>query len=235
MHYSNIVKATFLSRPNRFVAKVLLDGKERFVHVKNTGRCRELLIPGATVFLQDFSQQAQNRKYNYSLISVYKGDVLVNMDSSAPNKVVGEILLGSEAYVPDMGKIIYVKPEVVFEDSRFDFYVKDENGKEGFIEVKGVTLEEDGVAMFPDAPTIRGIKHLRGLENAYRQGYSATVIFVVQMMGCKYFTPNYKGVLEFGKALEHAEENKVNICVFECEVSSDTLKISNRIPKILNR
>ena len=122
MHYSNIVKATFLSRPNRFVAKVLLDGKEIFVHVKNTGRCRELLIPGATVFLQDFSQQALNRKYNYSLISVYKGDVLVNMDSSAPNKVVGEILLGSEEYVPDMGKIICVKPEVVFGVFVVEFY-----------------------------------------------------------------------------------------------------------------
>ena len=232
MQYLNTVKAIFLSRINRFVAKVLLDSQEIFVHVKNTGRCRELLICGATVFLQPKPDNHLG-KYKYSLIAVYKDKMLVNMDSSAPNTVVGEALMGSCDLVPDMGKIVYMKPEAVFEDSRFDFFVRDEHGREGYIEVKGVTLEENGVARFPDAPTVRGIKHLRGLERAYKQGFSATILFVVQMKGCRCFSPNYEGVPEFGDALERAFRNNVSVCAFQCEVDFDYLKLTDKLPLCL--
>ena len=191
MKYENIRKGTFVSRPNRFIANIEIDGKIEVCHVKNTGRCRELLIPGATVFVQEFEKA--ERKTKFDLISVCKGKLLINMDSQAPNKVVGEWL---DTFFDN---VTLVKPEARYRNSRFDFYVE-ADGKKIFIEVKGVTLEEDGIAMFPDAPTERGIKHLSELCKCLDDGYEAYVIFVVQMEKAKYFTPNSKTHPQFAEA-----------------------------------
>ena len=170
MKYENICKGNFIARPNRFIAEVLIDEKKERAHVKNTGRCRELLIPGAEVYLEDFDGRMGTRKMRYSLIGVKKGEVLVNMDSQAPNKVCEEALLNGTLQLAGLGKLSLVKREKTFGDSRFDFYVEDEEGRKGWLEVKGVTLEEDGVARFPDAPTERGVKHVYELCKAVKEG-----------------------------------------------------------------
>ncbi len=221
MHYGRIVKAYFLERPNRFVAKVNLDGEETTVHVKNTGRCKELLLPGSTVYLEDHF--GKDRKLRYSLIAVEKGALLVNMDSNAPNKVVGEALNAGTIVLGGLGKLKAVKPEKTYGDSRFDFYVVDEDGKEGYVEVKGVTLENDGIVSFPDAPTERGVKHVKELVKAKENGYYAGIIFVVQMEGMKAFTPNDNRHKAFGDALRGAKEQGVEILAYECKVTPDSL------------
>lgn len=222
MRYGKICKGRFLRRPNRFIAIVEMDGEEITCHVKNTGRCKELLTEGAMVFLEDCKDN-QNRKTRYDLIAVYKGDMLVNMDSQAPNKVVGEYL---PVLFPD---IIVARPEKKYKNSRFDFYVETETEKI-FLEVKGVTLEENGTARFPDAPTERGIKHMQELIDCMEDGYDAYIIFVVQMEGMILFEPNVATHPAFGKVLKEAEDAGVKIRCLGCTVEPDELRISYEIP-----
>ena len=219
MEYKNIVKGTFLKRPNRFIAHILINGKEEICHVKNTGRCKELLTPGATVLVEKSSNPL--RKTAYDLISVYKGSRLINMDSQAPNKVAEEWL---KKRFPNA----FIKSEKVWEDSRFDFYI--ENRKEKiFVEVKGVTLEKDGVVLFPDAPTLRGVKHLNGLIRWSNEGNRAMVLFIVQMNSVKYFTPNKETHPEFAEALLMAKEQGVEVIAVDCEVGEASLTCGKEI------
>lgn len=222
MQYKNICKGRFLRRPNRFIAIVDIEGEEITCHVKNTGRCRELLVEGATVFLEDCGKNT-NRKTRYDLIAVYKGRLLVNMDSQAPNKVVGEYL---PILFPD---ITMARPETKYNNSRFDFYLETEQ-KKIFLEVKGVTLEENGVARFPDAPTERGIKHMQELIACMKDGYEAYIIFVIQMEGMKRFEPNIATHPAFGEVLKEAEDAGVKIRCLGCSVEPDRLQISYEIP-----
>ena len=218
MRYHNMAKGTFLSRPNRFIAHILLGGKEEICHVKNTGRCRELLQPGVTVWCQHFENT--NRKTKYDLIAVQKGDRLINMDSQAPNWAAKEWLLSG-----GLGEISDVKAETVHGDSRFDFsFVKD--GKKCFLEVKGVTLENAGVCAFPDAPTERGVKHLKGLTRAAEDGFDAYVLFVIQMENVKYLHPNDATDPAFGKALRDAAAAGVNLLAMDCRITEDTMRIN---------
>lgn len=229
MKYNNIISARFISRPNRFVAYVNLNGTETAVHVKNTGRCRELLLPDSMVYLEDFTHQPRNRKLMYDLIAVEKGDLLINMDSQAPNKVVREALENGKIQLPDMKKLTLIRPETVFGDSRFDFYIEDENGQKGFIEVKGVTLENDSIAAFPDAPTERGVRHINELIKAKNSGYNAYILFVVQMSGMKYLIPNDTTHKAFGDALRLAHSCGVHVLAYECAVTPDSLDITGKI------
>lgn len=221
MNYQNIVQGEFISRPNRFIAHVMVGGKVEICHVKNTGRCKELLISGARVFLE--KSDNPNRKTKYSLIAVYKGDKLINMDSQVPNKVVKDFL---PYLFPDL---ILVKPEYKFGDSRIDLYLETPEDKI-LIEVKGVTLEEKGIAMFPDAPTLRGIKHLKELSASISLGYKAYVFFLIQMEGIEYFTPNYTTHKEFGEELKLAEKAGVNILAFDSLVTPTSININEKIP-----
>lgn len=223
MKYGKMVKGTFLSRPNRFIAKIEIEGKEETVHVKNTGRCRELLPPGAEVWCEVSNNP--NRKTKYDLITVRKGDRLINMDSQAPNAAAKEWLLSG-----DLGQVEDLKPETFHGDSRFDFsFTLD--GKPCLMEVKGVTLENDGVCAFPDAPTERGAKHLRGLTQAVKDGYTAFVLFVIQMPDVKYLHPNDKTDPAFGAALREAAENGVNVLAMDCAVTEDEMHI--RLPVLV--
>lgn len=234
MRYEKIVPARFQSRPNRFVAQVLLNGEEVAVHVKNTGRCRELLVPKSVVYLEDFTYRQGKRKLLYDLIAVGKGDLLINMDSQAPNKVVREALENDSIKLPGMSELTIIRPEKTYGDSRFDFYVEDENNEKGFVEVKGVTLESDGIALFPDAPTERGVKHLNELARAMKSGYHSYVIFVIQMSGMKLFAPNDATHREFGDALRCAAKNGVHILAYQCAVTSDSLEITRAVSIELN-
>ena len=223
LKYENMVNGRFLSRPNRFIAKVEIDGQEQTVHVKNTGRCRELLQPGAEVFCRFDPNPA--RKTRYDLIVVRKGDRLINMDSQAPNAAAKEWLLSG-----GLGEIEGLKAEITHGDSRFDFsFTKD--GKRCFLEVKGVTLENDGVCAFPDAPTERGSKHLRGLTELARQGYGAYVLFVIQMPDVKYLHPNDATDPVFSAALRDAAAAGVQILAMDCAVTEDTMEI--RLPVLV--
>lgn len=208
--YDEVREGRFLSRPNRFIARVEIDGKTEICHVKNTGRCRELLLPGCRVVLA-FSHQP-NRKTQYDLVAVYKGERLINMDSQAPNKVAME---GMAMLFPGATE---VKPETVFGDSRLDFSAR-RGEKRILLEVKGVTLEEDNVCLFPDAPTERGVRHLRELEKAAGMGYTAGILFVIQMENTRYFAPNEKTHPEFARALRSAEQNGVHILAYDCTVT----------------
>ena len=220
MRYENMVKGQFISRPNRFIAHVVIDGAEQICHVKNTGRCRELLQPGATVWCQRATNPA--RKTGFDLIAVEKGERLINMDSQAPNAAAEEWLAAG-----GLGEITQLRREVTHEDSRFDFsFVKD--GKACFLEVKGVTLENDGVCAFPDAPTDRGAKHLKGLEKAAREGYGAFVLFVIQMADVKYLHPNDATDPDFGKALRSASKAGVTVLAVDCAVTPDSMTL--RLP-----
>ncbi len=223
MKYNNIVKGTFLSRPNRFIAKVDINGEEHTVHVKNTGRCKELLVPGATVYLQYWDNP--NRKTAYDLIAVQKGDKLINMDSQAPNTVfcewATEKFAGAE-----------IKREKTYKDSRFDCYINT-GSEEIFVEVKGVTLEENRHCRFPDAPTERGLKHIYGLINAVQNGYKGKIFFVIQMEDVYSFSPNYDTQPAFGRALKQARAAGVEILAYNCKVTPDSLKILNAIDIIL--
>ncbi len=222
MIYKNIKKATFLSRPNRFIAICDIDGTEEVCHVKNTGRCRELLISGTTVYLE--KSKNLDRKTKYDLIAVEKGDMMINMDSSAPNTVFGEFL---KSGIP-FPNITFIRHETKYKNSRFDFYIE-HGDKKAFIEVKGVTLEEDGVLLFPDAPTERGVKHIYELCEAKSAGYDAYIVFIIQMDKAKYFTPNIKTQPNFAHALVFAKERGVNILAYNCNVASNSLSIKDEI------
>lgn len=226
MKYKNITEGRFISRPNRFISKVMVENTEQTVHVKNTGRCRELLIDGARVLLEKSDNPL--RKTQYDLVAVYKGNKLVNMDSQAPNKAVYDWLCDGGL----MSSPILVKPEAKYGNSRLDFYVENEYEK-AFVEVKGVTLEADGTAKFPDAPTERGLKHLGELIKAKQQGFRAAVVFVIQMKGCKCFVPNTERDPDFSKALKRAYENGVEIIAVDCNVTPDSMNIDERIEVLL--
>lgn len=222
MEYGQMIPGVFLSRPNRFIARVEIAGREETVHVKNTGRCRELLPAGAKVWCEISQNPA--RKTKFDLITVEKGARLINMDSQAPNAAAREWLLSG-----GLGEIENLRPETVHGDSRFDFsFVKD--GKTCFLEVKGVTLEENGVCAFPDAPTQRGAKHLRGLTLAVRDGFGAYVLFVIQMETVKYLHPNDATDPEFGKALREAAANGVTVLAMDCAVTVNSMTIGKSVP-----
>ena len=222
MRYDNMVPGIFLDRPNRFIAHVRIGGKTETVHVKNTGRCRELLPPGAEVWCQRSGNPA--RKTGYDLITVHKGSRLINMDSQAPNAAAREWLASG-----GLGRIEALRPETFHGDSRFDFsFTKD--GRPCFLEVKGVTLETEGVCAFPDAPTDRGAKHLRGLAEAVAEGYGAYVLFVIQMENVKYLCPNDATDPNFGAALRAAAAAGVQVLAVDCAVSPEEMRIRDRVP-----
>ena len=220
MRYNDIYEGVFIERPNRFIARVDIGGEEKVCHVKNTGRCRELLTSGTRVILD--RSPVRERKTEYDLIAVYKGDTLFNIDSQAPNKVFGEWLRRCDYF----GDITLIKPEVTYRNSRFDFYVEAAKRKI-FIEVKGVTLERDGVLLFPDAPTERGAKHLSELSEAVDDGYEAYVFFIIQTKSCKYFTPNDQTDPLFAERLRTAAKKGVGICALTCNVTPDSLTVND--------
>ena len=222
LHYANMVPGVFLSRPNRFIAHVEIQGQTQVVHVKNTGRCRELLIPGTQVWCQQTDNPA--RKTKFDLIAVRKGERLINMDSQAPNMAAREWLAAG-----GLGAVDNLRPETVHGDSRFDFSFK-KNGTTCYLEVKGVTLEEDGVCAFPDAPTTRGAKHLHGLAEAARQGCGAYVLFVIQMENVRSLHPNDRTDPDFGAALREAAAQGVQVLAVQCRVSEDTMEICGEVP-----
>ena len=228
MKYDNIVKATFIKRPNRFISHCLVDGKEVIAHVKNTGRCGELLIEGVTVYLEH--APSPTRKTDYSLIAVEKGDRLINMDSQAPNKVAYEGITSGAITLPGVkGEWTYMKQEFKYENSRFDLYMETNLGEKILLEVKGVTLEMDDVVMFPDAPTTRGDKHVKELVEAKRTGYLTYVLFVVQMKGVSYFTPNDERDPKLAKSLRLAKEAGVEILAYDCVVKPDGLSVKDEV------
>lgn len=222
MRYAQVCPARFLARPNRFIAQVELEGRMETVHVKNTGRCKELLVPGATVYLE----RAQNpaRKTPYDLIAVQKGERLINMDSQAPNRVFGEW-----ARAGGLPGLTLLRPETVWGSSRFDFYWESARER-GFVEVKGVTLELGGGAFFPDAPTERGVKHLHELAAARRQGYRSAVCFVIQMKPIDFLSPNDQTHPEFGQALREAAAAGVEVWAYDCAVTPDSLSLGQPVP-----
>lgn len=222
MKYSHMVAGRFLARPNRFIAHVEIGGETEICHVKNTGRCRELLVPGAAVFCEVAQNPA--RKTKFDLIAVQKGNRLINMDSQAPNIAAGEWLKDG-----GLGILKNLKAETFHGDSRFDFSFE-KDGKTCFLEVKGVTLETDGVCAFPDAPTVRGVKHLQGLTSAAKQGYGAYVLFVVQMAEVKYLHPNDSTDPAFGKALREAAVAGVQVLAMDCQVTKDSMEIGKPVP-----
>ena len=225
VEYGKMVPGMFLARPNRFVAHVQIGGGVEICHVKNTGRCRELLPVGAKVWCCESDNPA--RKTRFDLITVQKGERMINMDSQAPNVAAREWLLAG-----GLGEITDLRPETVHGDSRFDFsFTKD--GKRCFLEVKGVTLENEGVCAFPDAPTERGSKHLRGLIRAVEEGHGAYVLFVVQMEDVRYLHPNDKTDPAFGQALRDAAAAGVEVLAMECKVTPDSMVIHKSLPVVL--
>ena len=226
MKYDNYTEAVFLSRPNRFIADVLLNGEKETVHVKNTGRCKELLTENANVYLTRSSNPT--RKTKYDLIAVEKhtdsGVVLINMDSQIPNAVAYEWLPLSGLF----SEKAIVRREVTYGKSRFDLYVEDSN-RRAFIEVKGVTLENNGVASFPDAPTERGVKHINELVRCVDDGFEAYILFVIQMKGVSLFKPNDDTHRAFGDALRNASEKGVKILAYDCCVTPSTITINNSV------
>ena len=226
IRYEKMKQGVFLSRPNRFVAHVRLDGREEICHVKNTGRCRELLLPGAEVWCQHHDDPG--RKTAWSLITVRKGERLVNLDSQVPNKLALDyVKQGGLGFAPQM-----VKPEQTYGNSRFDLYYE-AGERRGFVEVKGVTLEDGGVARFPDAPTQRGRKHLLELQTAVEAGFDAWVLFVIQMADIRRFEPNWPRDPDFAEALCRAAEHGVQVRAVECFVTEDSLAITKEVPVAL--
>lgn len=223
MQYNYIIQGRFLERPNRFIARVEIDGRVETVHVKNTGRCRELLTKNARVYLEK-SDKAE-RSTAYDLVAVEKGERLINMDSQAPNKAVGEWLLEKKLF----HDLVLLRPETTYGSSRFDFYVETASEKI-FLEVKGVTLEENGVVRFPDAPSDRAVKHMEELVQAGKDGYRVFVLFVIQMEGVRYFTPNYDTHREFAEALCKAAEAGVEVLAYDCLVTPDSMRINRPVP-----
>jgi len=244
--YQDIHPARFIARPNRFIARVELDGREETVHVKNTGRCKELLLPGCTVYLEGSANP--RRKTRYDLVAVEKvrpgkPPLLINMDSQAPNRVFGEWMAAGLGAGLGLPKPSLLRPETTWGNSRFDFYWEEScqdrssegegrlcGGRKGFVEVKGCTLEEDGLALFPDAPTQRGVKHLRELIACHRAGYETAVCVVVQMAGMTAFSPNDRTHPEFGAALREAAEAGVKVLAVECSVTPGSLVMAGPVP-----
>lgn len=220
MKYKNIVEGRFVSRPNRFVANVDVDGRTEVCHVKNTGRCRELLTEGAQVWLEKAEPSAKRRTL-YDLVAVCKGDRLINMDSAAPNAAAGEFL-------PTVFPNSTIRAEYSYGNSRFDFYIESDSRKI-LVEVKGVTLEEDGIVMFPDAPTERGVKHINELTRCLGEGFETYLLFVIQMKDVRYFKPNDGTHPEFGQALRRAAERGVGLMAYDCEVTPDSMTIRNKV------
>lgn len=229
MKYENIKKAVFLERPNRFIAYADLDGERVKCHVKNTGRCRELLIPGKTVVYLEDHGEGTGRKTRYSLVKVEKNGRIINMDSQAPNQIAYD-WIKSGGFKKG---ISYVKREQTYGNSRFDIYYECEDGTKGFMEVKGVTLEQDGIARFPDAPTERGLKHVYELIEAKNAGYEANILFVIQMKGIKHFEPNYATHAAFGEALKEAEAAGVNIMAIDCIVTENEVYAGKYVRVVL--
>ena len=231
MTYQNLRSAVFLARPNRFIARVELDGRAETVHVKNTGRCKELLLPGCTVYLEGSANP--RRKTKYDLVAVEKArpglpPLLINMDAQAPNRVFGEWMTAGHGADLGLPKPDLLRPETTWGNSRFDFYWE-LSDRRGFVEVKGCTLEEDGLAMFPDAPTQRGVKHLRELSACRQAGYEAAVCFVIQMAGMTAFSPNDTTHPEFGAALREAHRAGVRVLAVECAVTPDSLTMAGPV------
>ena len=226
MRYGKITKGKFIRRPNRFKAYVELNGEEELVHVKNTGRCAELLKAGATVYVQ--KSDKEERKTKWDLIAVEKGQRMINMDSQIPNRVVKEWLEKENLFE----NITCIRPEYTYGNSRFDLYVE-AGERKIFIEVKGVTLEEDGVVRFPDAPSERAVKHVEELQKAVKDGYEAYVFFVIQMKDVRYFTPNRQTHPEFAEALAEAERNGVKILAYDCSVTEDSIELGKEVPVVL--
>ena len=233
MHYAKIVSGIFIDRPNRFIANILIDGTPTAVHVKNTGRCKELLVPGAKVYLEDFDRRMGNRKLRYSLIAVEKccktnKTILINMDSQAPNAVIKEEFEKSG---------ITFKSECTYKNSRFDFYFEknDDVGKttKGFLEVKGCTLENKGHCKFPDAPTERGVKHLAELIDAKENGYWAGVLILIQMEEAIDFAPNDETHKAFGDMLRLAASRGVEVLCYNCKVTPDSLELKDKVKVVL--
>ncbi len=219
--YEEVLTGTFLRRPNRFIAHVRTDTGVEVCHVKNTGRCAELLVPGAEVTLAVGTNP--NRKTRCDLVAVQKGPLYINMDSQAPNRAAAEAL---PRLFPGL---TLLRPEAVFGASRLDFYLE-QGEKKTFAEVKGVTLEENGLALFPDAPTERGVKHLKELENCLRAGFGAAVLFVIQMRGVSCFSPNRKTHPAFADALVHAWEAGVQVMAYDCSVTPDSMTVRDPVP-----
>ncbi len=228
MHYTNIRRGTFIDRPNRFIAHINIKGSAETVHVKNTGRCAELLVPGAVVYVQESDKP--DRKTKWDLIAVKKGSRMVNMDSQIPNHLVKEWLEEGNLFKD----ITRIRPEYTYGSSRFDLYVE-ADGKKIFIEVKGVTLEEDGVVRFPDAPSDRAVKHVEELKLAVKEGYEAYVFFVVQMKDVRYFTPNMDTHPAFGEALMDAARAGVHILSYDCDVRKDDIHIADEVPVVFDQ
>lgn len=221
MYYENMVSGRFLERPNRFVAYVEMDGKCEKVHVKNTGRCRELLTVGTQVWCR--KSENIKRKTAFDLICVRKDERIINMDSQAPNIAVAEWLQGG-----GLGQIEELRPEVFYGNSRFDFaFLKD--GRQCYLEVKGVTLEQEGICAFPDAPTVRGTKHLTELSRAAQEGYGAYVLFVIQMEGVRYLRPNEETDPAFARALHRAKEQGVTVMAMDCTVTPETMTLHKSV------
>ena len=227
MKYNNIVKGKFIERPNRFIAKVEIDGVTETVHVKNTGRCRELLVKGSTVYLEKSNNP--ERKTRYDLIAVLKnGNNIINMDSQIPNAVTDEWLRKGNLFSKDA----IIRREVTHNKSRFDFYIEDGDRKI-FLEVKGCTLETDGIARFPDAPTERGVKHINELIDCINLGFEAYILFVIQMKGINHFEPNDCTHKAFGDALRLAQKSGVKILAYDCYVTSDRIEIDKEVKVLL--
>lgn len=223
VHYENMVSGKFIDRPNRFIALVEINGHIEKAHVMNTGRCRELLIPGTDIFCQQHDDP--KRKTKYSLVTVKKGEQLVNMDSQVPNRLAAQMI--------EEGRIlpepVIVQREKTYGDSRFDIYAES-GSRRMYAEVKGVTLEEDGTARFPDAPTQRGMKHIRGLIQAVKDGYEAALIFIIQMKGVYQFEPNVRTQPEFAALLYEAIDCGVVVKAYDCVVTKDSITVDREIP-----
>lgn len=248
MTYRDIHTARFIARPNRFIARVEVDGREETVHVKNTGRCKELLLPGCTVYLEGSANP--QRKTKYDLVAVEKlrpgqPPLLINMDSQAPNKVFKEWMAAGQGTAFGLPKPALLRPETTWGNSRFDFYWEEsfwdkgrlgespEVARKGFVEVKGCTLEENGLALFPDAPTERGVKHLRELIACHEAGFEAAVCVVIQMEGMRAFSPNDRTHPEFGAALREAASAGVKVLAVGCAVAPDSLVMTGPVPVAL--
>lgn len=227
MRYQSIKTGHFIKRPNRFIAYVEIDGKEEIVHVKNTGRCAELLVPGATVYVQKAEEESA-RKTAWDLIGVQKDGRKINMDSQVTNHVVKEWIEAGKWF----SDVTLIRPETTYGSSRFDLYVE-YGDKKAFIEVKGVTLEEDGIVRFPDAPSERAVKHMEELQKVVKDGYEAYVFFVIQMKGVRYFTPNRRTHEAFAEALVKAEAAGVKVLARDCEVTKDSITIADEVPVVL--
>lgn len=231
MKYNKMIKAKFIERPNRFVAYCDIDGEVEKIHVKNTGKCKELLVPGCEVYLE--ASDNPSRKTKYSLIAVKKGERLINMDSQVTNKMVYEALEDKSLILPGFDEeITLIKPEKTYGNSRFDVYIEGKT-KKAFIEVKGCTLEIDGVIKFPDAKTERGVKHVKELIKAREEGYLAYIILVIQMEDVLYFTPNIDMHKEFGDVLKEADEKGVKVLAYDSKVEIDNIELNNPVKVIL--